>query len=46
VGSKVALAILSALTVEELQRACAGETAMVARANGVGPSWRRASSMN
>ncbi|MBB3956980.1 Holliday junction branch migration protein RuvA [Novosphingobium sediminicola] len=38
VGSKVALAILSALTVEELQRACAGgDAAMVARANGVGP---------
>lgn len=38
VGSKVALAILSALTVEELQRACAGgDSAMVARANGVGP---------
>lgn len=37
VGSKVALAILSALTVEELQRACAaGDAAMVARANGVG----------
>jgi len=38
VGSKVALAILSALTVEELQRACgSGDAAMVARANGVGP---------
>ena len=38
VGSKVALAILSALTVEELQRACAGgDAAQVARANGVGP---------
>jgi Holliday junction DNA helicase RuvA len=38
VGSKVALAILSALTVEELQRACGGgDSAMVARANGVGP---------
>ena len=38
VGSKVALAILSALVVEELQRACAnGDSAMVARANGVGP---------
>ena len=37
VGSKVALAILSALTVEELQRACAqGDAAMIARANGVG----------
>jgi Holliday junction DNA helicase RuvA len=38
VGSKVALAILSALTTEELQRACAAQdSAMVARANGVGP---------
>ncbi len=38
VGSKVALAILSALTTEELQRACAqGDAAMVARAQGVGP---------
>ncbi|GGY92397.1 Holliday junction branch migration protein RuvA [Novosphingobium colocasiae] len=38
VGSKVALAILSALTTEELQTACArGDAAMVARANGVGP---------
>lgn len=38
VGSKVALAILSALSVEDLQRACAGgDAAMVARANGVGP---------
>lgn len=38
VGSKVALAILSALSSEELQRACAqGDSAMVARANGVGP---------
>jgi Holliday junction DNA helicase RuvA len=37
VGSKVALAILSALSVEELQRACAGgDAAMVSRANGVG----------
>jgi Holliday junction DNA helicase RuvA len=37
VGSKVALAILSALTVEELQKACAqGDAAMIARANGVG----------
>ncbi|MEO6092454.1 MAG: Holliday junction branch migration protein RuvA [Novosphingobium sp.] len=37
VGSKVALAILSALSVEELQRACAGgDAAMVARAQGVG----------
>ena len=38
VGSKVALAILSALSTEEVQRACAGgDAAMVARANGVGP---------
>jgi len=38
VGAKVALAILSALTVDELQRACAGgDAAMIARANGVGP---------
>jgi Holliday junction DNA helicase RuvA len=38
VGSKVALAILSALSVEDLQRACAGgDAAMIARANGVGP---------
>jgi len=38
VGSKVALAILSALSTEDLQRACAGgDAAMVARANGVGP---------
>ena len=38
VGSKVALAILSALTTEELQRACAtGDAAQVARAQGVGP---------
>jgi len=38
VGSKVALAILSALSVDELQRACAGsDSAMVARAQGVGP---------
>lgn len=38
VGSKVALAILSALSVDELQRACAGsDAAMVARAIGVGP---------
>ena len=38
VGSKVALAILSALSVDELQRSCAGgDAAMVARANGVGP---------
>ena len=38
VGSKVALAILSALSTEELQRACAGgDAATVARAQGVGP---------
>lgn len=38
VGSKVALAILSALSADELARACAtGDQAMVARANGVGP---------
>ena len=38
VGSKVALAILSALSAGELQGACAGgDAAMVARANGVGP---------
>ena len=38
VGSKVALAILSALSTGEVQRACAnGDAAMVARANGVGP---------
>ena len=38
VGSKVALAILSALSAQELQAACAqGDAAMVARANGVGP---------
>jgi Holliday junction DNA helicase RuvA len=47
VGSKVALAILSALSAEELQRACAGgDAAMVARANGVGPSSPAASSTN
>ena len=38
VGSKVALAILSALSTEDLQRACAaGDAATVARAQGVGP---------
>ena len=38
VGSKMALAVLSALAVEELQRACAGgDAAQVARAQGVGP---------
>ena len=37
VGSKMALAVLSALSLEALQRACAqGDVAMVARANGVG----------
>ena len=38
VGSKMALAVLSALSVEEVQRACAGgDAAMIARAQGVGP---------
>lgn len=38
VGSKVGLAILSALSTGELRDACArGDAAMVARANGVGP---------
>ena len=38
VGSKVGLAILSALTPHDLATACAqGDAAMVARANGVGP---------
>ena len=38
VGSKMALAVLSALSVEEVQRACAGgDAATVARAQGVGP---------
>ena len=38
VGGRVALGILSALTVEELQRAVAGgDKAMVGRAQGVGP---------
>lgn len=38
VGSKMALAVLSALAVEDLQRACAsGDIASVARAQGVGP---------
>ncbi len=37
VGSKMALAVLSALSVEDLQRACAGgDVAMVSRAQGVG----------
>ncbi len=38
VGAKVALAILSALEIDDLQRALAsGDSAMIARANGVGP---------
>ncbi|MEN9717772.1 MAG: Holliday junction branch migration protein RuvA [Pseudomonadota bacterium] len=38
VGSKMALAVLSALGTADLQRACAGgDAAMVARAQGVGP---------
>lgn len=38
VGSKMALAVLSALATDDLQRACAaGDAAMVARAQGVGP---------
>jgi Holliday junction DNA helicase RuvA len=38
VGGRVALAILSVLALDELQRAVAsGDKAMVARANGVGP---------
>jgi Holliday junction DNA helicase RuvA len=38
VGAKVALAILSALSLDELHRAvAAGDSAMIARANGVGP---------
>jgi holliday junction DNA helicase RuvA len=38
VGSKMALAVLSALAPGELQTACArGDAAMVARAQGVGP---------
>lgn len=38
VGSKMALAVQSALSAEELQRACAGgDAAMIARAQGVGP---------
>ena len=38
VGSKMALAVLSALSTDELQRACAGgDAAMVSRAQGVGP---------
>jgi len=38
VGAKVALAILSALSIDELHRAVAsGDSAMIARAQGVGP---------
>lgn len=38
VGSKMALAVLSALSVDDVQRACAaGDAAMVAHAQGVGP---------
>ena len=38
VGSKMALAVQSALSAQELQTACAlGDAAMVARAQGVGP---------
>lgn len=38
VGAKVALAILSALEISDLQRALgSGDSAMIARANGVGP---------
>ena len=38
VGSKVGLAILSALSTEEVQRACSsGDAATIARAQGVGP---------
>lgn len=38
VGAKVALAILSALEIADLQRALASsDSAMIARANGVGP---------
>jgi len=38
VGSKMGLAVLSALSAQELQSACAsGDAAMVARAQGVGP---------
>ncbi len=38
VGSKMALAVLSALSIEELQRACgSADAATVARAQGVGP---------
>jgi Holliday junction DNA helicase RuvA len=38
VGARVALAILSALTIDEIHRAVAsGDNAMIARAQGVGP---------
>lgn len=38
VGSRMALSVLSALSTDELQTACAGgDAAMVARAQGVGP---------
>src|SRR6478609_4695967 len=38
IGGKVALAILSALSPDELARAVSqGDTAMIGRANGVGP---------
>lgn len=38
VGSKMALAVLSALNLSELRDACAGgDAAMIARAQGVGP---------
>lgn len=38
VGSKMALAVLSALSADELRTACArGDAAMVSRAQGVGP---------
>ncbi len=38
VGSKMALAVLSVLSTDELRTACAkGDAAMVARAQGVGP---------
>ena len=47
VGSKVGLAILSALSTAEVQAACAnGDAAMVARANGVGPKLAGGLSMN
>ena len=38
VGSKMALAVLSAFSIDDLARACgSGDAAMVARAQGVGP---------